>query len=139
MGALYRSKHELVFVFKHGTAPHTNNVELGRFGRYRTNVWDYPAVSALRGGKDNELAMHPTVKPVQMIADALMDCSNRTDVVLDPFGGSGSTLIAAERTGRQARLIEMEPKYIDVTIKRWEKFTKQKATLLACGWPKVAA
>lgn len=134
MGALYRSKHELVFLFKHGKAPHTNNVELGRHGRYRTNVWDYPAVNALRSGAENELSMHPTVKPVQMIADALMDCSDRNGLVLDPFGGSGSTLVAAEKVARRARLVEMEPRYVDVAIQRWEKLTNRKATRLACGW-----
>jgi DNA modification methylase len=133
MGALYRSKHELVFLFKSGKEPHTNNVELGKHGRYRTNIWDYPAVNTWKTGAGSELAMHPTVKPVRMIADAIMDCSNRGDLVLDPFGGSGSTLMAAEKTGRKARLIELEPKYVDVIIKRWERLTKQKAVQLACG------
>jgi DNA modification methylase len=133
MGALYRSKHELVFLFKSGKEPHTNNVELGKHGRYRTNIWDYPAVNTWKTGAGSELAMHPTVKPVRMIADAIMDCSNRGDLVLDPFGGSGSTLIAAEKTGRKARLVELEPKYVDVIIQRWERLTKQKAVQLACG------
>jgi hypothetical protein len=104
MGSFYRSKHELVFVFKIGNAPHTNTFELGDTGRYRTNVWDYPGVNTLRGGRLDELAMHPTVKPVALVADAIKDCSRRNEIVLDPFGGSGTTLIAAEKAGRQARL-----------------------------------
>lgn len=121
MGSLYRSKHELVFVFKNGTAPHINNVELGRYGRYRTNVWDYPGASSLREGRDEELAMHPTVKPVQLIADAILDCSERDAIILDCFGGSGSTLIAAERTGRRGYLVELDPAYVDVTLRRFEQ------------------
>ena len=108
MGTFYRSKHELVFVFKHGTAPHVNNFELGQHGRSRTNVWDYDGVVGFRAGRLEEIAMHPTVKPVALIADALRDCSKRGAIVLDPFGGSGSTLIAAEKTGRRARLIELD-------------------------------
>jgi DNA modification methylase len=133
MGALYRSQHELVFVFKHGTAAHINNVELGRHGRYRTNVWHYRGANSLRRGRDADLAMHPTVKPVRMVADALLDCSNKGDVVLDPFGGSGTTLIAAEKTGRRARLIELAPRYVDVTIARWQKLTGKEATLADTG------
>jgi DNA modification methylase len=121
MGSLYRSKHELVFVFKNGTAPHINNVELGRHGRYRTNVWDYPGASSLREGRDEELAMHPTVKPVQLIVDAILDCSERDAIVLDCFGGSGSTLIAAEKTGRCGYLIEIDAAYVDVTLRRFEQ------------------
>lgn len=127
MGSLYRSKHEMVAVFKHGTEPHINNVALGKHGRYRTNVWNYRGVNTLRNGREDELAMHPTVKPVRMLADAILDCSNPKGLILDPFGGSGSTLLAAERTGRCARLIELEPKYVDVTIARWEKATGLKA------------
>jgi DNA modification methylase len=130
MGALYRSKHELVALFKNGTGPHVNNVELGKHGRYRTNVWNYPAISALTGDK---LAMHPTVKPVKLIADVLLDCSNPGDIVLDVFGGSGSTLIAAERKGRKARLIELEGKYVDTTILRWQKATGSEAVHVATG------
>ncbi|MBI1308635.1 MAG: DNA methylase N-4 [Proteobacteria bacterium] len=133
MGGLYRSKHELVMLFKQGTAPHVNNVELGKHGRYRTNVWDYPAVNATRKGPDNELAMHPTVKPVRMIADAILDCSNRGDVVLDAFGGSGSTLMAAERTGRRARLVELTPRYVDTAILRWQRAAKKDAVHEATG------
>lgn len=121
MGSLYRSKHELVFVFKNGTAPHINHVELGSKGRYRTNVWDYPGVNSF-GGR-SALEMHPTVKPVVLIADAIRDCSNRHAIVLDPFGGSGSTLIAAERTGRKARLIEIDPRYADTIVRRWQDLT----------------
>lgn len=121
MGSLYRSKHELVFVFKKGTASHINNVELGRHGRHRTNVWDYAGVNTFSKERTNELAMHPTVKPVAMVADAIMDCSNRGDIVLDAFSGSGTTLIAAEQTGRRAFAMELDPLYVDVAIRRFEK------------------
>ena len=131
MGSLYRSQHEMVFVWKAGTASHLNNVELGRNGRYRTNVWRYPG--ATKTGPDAELKMHPTVKPVPMIMDAIKDTSRRGDIVLDPFGGSGSTLIAAEKTGRCARLIEFEPRYCEVIISRWEKLTGRHATHAASG------
>ncbi len=104
MGAFYRSKHELIFVFKLGDAPHVNSFGLGETGRYRTNVWDYPGISSISAKRAEELAMHPTVKPVALVADALRDCSRRGDLVLDPFAGSGTTLIAAEKTGRRARL-----------------------------------
>lgn len=123
MGSLYRSQHELVYVLKKGGASHINNVELGRNGRYRTNLWTYPGVNTFKQDRDAELAMHPTVKPVQMVADALLDCSNRDGVVLDCFGGSGTTLIAAENTGRRARLIELDPLYVDVTLRRYSKLT----------------
>src|SRR3954451_532130 len=109
----YRSKHEPVCAWKYGTAPHTNNFELGQHGRYRTNVWDYAGVNTMKSGRAEELAMHPTVKPVALIADAIKDCSRRGETVLDPFGGSGSTLIAAEKTGRYARLVEFDPIYCD--------------------------
>ena len=127
MGSLYRSKHEMIAVFKNGTAPHCNNVELGKHGRYRTNVWDYVGQNSPHEGHMEELAMHPTVKPVSMVADAIYDCSHRRDLVLDPFGGSGSTLIAAERTGRCASLLELEPRYVDITIRRWQKLTGKTA------------
>jgi DNA modification methylase len=129
MGAFYRSKHELVFVFKVGTAQHTNSFGLGETGRYRTNVWDYAGISSPTASRSEELAMHPTVKPVALIADAIRDCSKRGDIVLDCFGGSGSTLIAAEKTGRLARLIEFDPLYCDTIIRRWEKFTGKRARL----------
>jgi DNA modification methylase len=131
MGTFYRSKHELIFVFKSGTAAHTNTFGLGETGRYRTNVWDYAGISSIGGNRAEELAMHPTVKPVDLIADALRDCSRRGEVVLDCFGGSGSTLIAAEKTGRKARLIEYDPLYCDTIIRRWEAFTGKQAKLAA--------
>ncbi|MFL5220633.1 MAG: site-specific DNA-methyltransferase [Microvirga sp.] len=133
MGSFYRSQHELVFVWKVGTEPHVNTVELGKHGRYRTNVWSYAGVNTLKKGRMAELAMHPTVKPVAMIMDAIKDCSKRGEIVLDGFGGSGSTLIAAEKTKRKARLVEYEPRYVDVTVKRWEALTGKKATLADTG------
>ncbi len=122
MGSLYRSKHELCFVYKSGTAPHINNIELGAHGRYRTNVWDYAGANAFGAGKD-DLKLHPTVKPVAMLRDAILDVTRRGDIVLDCFLGSGSTLIACEQTGRVCRGIELEEKYCDVTIKRFETLT----------------
>jgi DNA modification methylase len=127
MGTFYRSKHELVFVFKIGTAEHTNSFGLGDTGRYRTNVWDYAGISSLGANRSDELAMHPTVKPVALIADAIRDCSRRGEIILDCFGGSGSTLIAAERTGRRARLIEYDPIYCDTIVRRWEQLTGKQA------------
>ncbi|MEY4482764.1 MAG: hypothetical protein RL693_216, partial [Verrucomicrobiota bacterium] len=123
MGSFYRSKHELVFVYKVGTAPHTNTFELGQTGRYRTNVWDYAGMSSLSAQRAAELALHPTVKPVALVADAIKDCSKRGEIVLDGFGGSGSTLIASETCGRNARLIEFDPLYCDVIIERWQGLT----------------
>jgi DNA modification methylase len=119
MGSLYRSQHELVFVFKSGTKPHINNVELGRFGRNRTNVWNYAGASSFGSNRDAELSMHPTVKPLSMVADAILDCSKRGGIVLDAFAGSGTTLIAAERTGRRAYGIELDPYYCDTIIRRF--------------------
>lgn len=127
MGSFYRSKHELVFVFKNGTKPHINNVELGRHGRNRTNVWDYAGVNSLRKGRLEELAMHPTVKPVQLIADAILDATRRGGIVLDPFAGSGSTILAAERAGRRAFAMEIDPVYVDVAIRRFEAVTGKTA------------
>ncbi|MGI4881015.1 MAG: site-specific DNA-methyltransferase [Janthinobacterium lividum] len=129
MGTFYRSKHELVFVWKVGTAPHINSFGLGETGRYRTNVWDYVGISSIGKGRAEDLAMHPTVKPVAMVADAIRDCSRRGDIVLDAFAGSGSTLIAAEKTGRVARLIEYDPAYCDVIVERWQRLTGKRATL----------
>ena len=129
MGTFYRSKHELIFVYKVGTAPHTNSFGLGETGRYRTNVWDYAGISSLGADRRAELAMHPTVKPVALVADAIRDCSRRGEIVLDLFGGSGTTLIAAETCGRQARLLEYDPIYCDTTIRRWEAYTGKQATL----------
>ena len=133
MGAFYRSKHELIFVFKQGTAAHTNSFGLGDTGRYRTNVWDYAGISSIGSSRSEELAMHPTVKPVTLIADALRDCSRRGEIVLDGFGGSGSTLIAAHKTGRRARLVEYDPLYCDTIIRRWEAYTGKRATLDSTG------
>ena len=129
MGTFYRSKHELIFVFKHGDAPHTNSFGLGDGGRYRTNVWDYAGISSVGKARDNQLAMHPTVKPVAMVADALRDCSRRGEIVLDAFAGSGSTLIAAQKTGRRARLLEYDPAYCDTIVRRWQDYTGKLATL----------
>jgi DNA modification methylase len=128
MGTFYRSRHELVFVFKNGDGSHINTFELGQHGRYRTNVWEYAGVNTFRTGRLDELAMHPTVKPVAMLADAIRDVTKRGAVVLDPFAGSGSTLIAAEKTGRRARCIEFEPKYCDVIVRRWQAYTGKTAT-----------
>ena len=133
MGSFYRSKYELVAVFKNGTAPHINNIELGRHGRNRTNVWDYPGVNCLRAGRLDELAMHPTVKPVALVADAILDCSKRGGIVLDCFGGSGTTLIAAEKTGRCASVMELDPVYVDTAINRFEKFTGLQAIHVGTG------
>jgi DNA modification methylase len=127
MGTFYRSRHELVFVFKNGEAAHTNTFELGQHGRYRTNVWEYAGVNTFRTGRLDELAMHPTVKPVAMLADAIRDVTERGAIVLDPFAGSGSTLIAAEKIGRRARCIEYEPKYCDVIVRRWQAYTGKAA------------
>ena len=133
MGTFYRSKHELIFVFKQGTAEHTNTFGLGDTGRYRTNVWDYAGISSIGAGRSEELAMHPTVKPVALVADAIRDCSRRGEIVLDCFGGSGSTLIAAEKTGRVGMLIEYDPLYCDTIVKRWEKLTGKRAKLESTG------
>lgn len=131
MGSFYRSKHELVFVFKVGNAAHINNVELGRHGRNRTNVWDYAGVNTFRAGRLEDLAMHPTVKPVALVADAIKDASRRSDLVLDPFAGSGTTIIAAEKTGRRACALEIDPKYVDVIVRRWQTLTGKEAMLEA--------
>jgi ParB-like chromosome segregation protein Spo0J len=135
MGSLYRSRHELIFVFKNGTAPHINNVELGRHGRNRTNVWEYKSIASTRQSTDEGdlLALHPTVKPVRLVADALLDCSHRGDIVLDAFLGSGSTLIAAQRVGRVCYGMELDPLYIDTAIRRWHADTGQDAVHAASG------
>lgn len=135
MGSFYRSKHELVFVFKVGSDPHTNSFGLGATGRYRTNVWDYAGISSLGARRMDELAMHPTVKPVALVADAIRDCSRRGEVVLDIFGGSGTTLMAAETCGRQARLLEYDARYCDTIVSRWEAYTGKRATLDLGGRP----
>jgi DNA modification methylase len=135
MGSLYRSAHEFVFVFKSGTSPHINNIELGRFGRYRTNVWQYPSAVSFGHAHEegNLLALHPTVKPVAMVADAILDCSKRNDIVLDSFLGSGTTVVAAEKTGRICHGMEIDPKYVDVIVRRWQAFTGQTAVHAQSG------
>jgi DNA modification methylase len=134
MGAFYRSKHELVSVFKVGDAPHTNSFGLGDTGRYRTNVWDYPGISSLgAAAKAETLGMHPTVKPTALVADAIRDCSRRGEIVLDPFAGSGTTLIAAETCGRLARVIEYDPLYCDVIVRRFQTLTGKSAVLESEG------
>jgi DNA modification methylase len=122
-----------VFVWKNGTAPHFNTFELGQYGRSRSNVWDYAGVNTLKPGRLDELAMHPTVKPVALVADAIKDCSRRNGLVLDPFAGSGTVLIAAERTGRWARTMEIDPHYVDVAVKRWQDYTGKSAVLVNTG------
>jgi DNA modification methylase len=135
MGSFYRSQHELIFVYKVGTAPHINNIELGRGGRYRTNVWDYAGVNTFRTGRMQDLSMHPTIKPVSLVADAIKDCSKRGEIVFDPFAGSGTTLIAAEKSGRRARVIEIDALYTDVAIRRWQLSTGRSAVHAVSGLP----
>jgi DNA modification methylase len=128
MGSLYRSRHELVFVFKSGKDPHTNNVQLGRFGRNRSNVWHSPGANSFgRGGPRKQMESHPTVKPIALVADAMLDCTQRNDIVLDPYLGSGTTILAAERTGRRCHAIEIDGRYVDTAIRRWEQLTKREA------------
>jgi DNA modification methylase len=127
MGSFYRSKHELVFIWKAGDGSHVNNFELGQHGRTRSNVWEYAGVNSFKRDRMGELAMHPTVKPVALVADAIRDCSRRGGLILDPFAGSGTTVIAAERTGRKARAIEIDPTYCDLIIRRWQDFTGKRA------------
>jgi DNA modification methylase len=133
MGTFYRSKHELVFVYKVGTAPHVNSFGLGETGRYRTNVWDYAGISSLGAGREEALSMHPTVKPVALVADAIRDVTKRGQIVLDGFGGSGTTLVAAESCGRKAHLIEIDPLYCDVIIRRYEKLVGKSAKCCKTG------
>jgi len=133
MGSLYRSKHELVFVLKNGHAPHINNVELGRHGRNRTNVWDYPSANSWKTDPDESLAIHPTVKPVDLVCDAILDASKRGANILDPFIGSGTTLLAAHKTGRRAFGMELDPGYVDLVIRRYQKLTDECATLSHTG------
>jgi DNA modification methylase len=133
MGTFYRSKHELVFAFKVGTAPHINSFGLGETGRYRTNVWDYAGANVLGAERDADLAMHPTVKPIALIADAIKDCSRRNDIILDTFAGSGSTLIAADTCGRKARVMEIDPVYCDTIIRRYMAMTGLPVVLQATG------
>ena len=131
----YRSQHELIFVFRNGKRQHRNNVQLGQYGRNRTNVWEYPGVSTFskQADENNLPALHPTVKPVALVADALLDCSARGDLVLDAFLGSGSTLIAAERVGRVCHGIEIDPIYVDVAIRRWQRHTGDYAVHAVTG------
>jgi DNA modification methylase len=124
-GSFYRSQHELVGVFRVGQAPHLNNVELGRHGRSRSNVWHYAGVNSFRAGRMEQLRSHPSAKPVALVADAIKDCTRRGDVVLDTFSGSGTTIMAAERVGRRARALELEPRFVDVAIRRWQAFTRR--------------
>jgi len=133
MGTFYRSQHELIFVLKSGTAPHINNFGLGDTGRHRSNVWDYPGQNTFGPNREEDLADHPTVKPVALVADAIRDCSHRGGLILDPFSGSGTTILAAERTGRRARCIELDPRFVDVAIQRWRRRTGQPATHEASG------
>jgi DNA modification methylase len=133
MGSLYRSQHELFFVFKSGTAAHINNVELGRHGRYRTNVWSYAGANSFSATRADDLAMHPTVKPVALVADAILDCSKRKGIVLDAFAGSGTTLVAAHRVGRRGYGIELDPHYCDVIVNRMAKVAGLSATLDTTG------
>jgi DNA modification methylase len=128
-GSFYRSTHEEIFVFKAGSGPHLNNVQLGRHGRNRSNVWTYPGCNSFGSGRMADLAAHPTVKPIALVADAIRDCTRRSDVVLDPFMGVGSTILAAERVGRRAYGIEIDPLYVDAAIRRWQAATKADATL----------
>jgi hypothetical protein len=129
MGSHYRSQHELIFVFKHGRHGHRNNVQLGRFGRNRSNVWHYPGANSFArcGAEGNLSALHPTVKPVAMVADAILDGSARGDIVLDAFLGSGTTVIAAELTGRRCCGLELDPGYVDTAIRRWQTLTGDQA------------
>lgn len=132
-GSFYRSQHELIFLYKNGDAPHLNNVELGRHGRNRSNVWTYAGVNTFRQGRRDDLTVHPTVKPVALIADVIKDCTRRGDLVVDPFLGSGTTLLAAERVGRKAFGLEIDPLYVDAAIRRWQDVTKRDAILAATG------
>ena len=132
-GSLYRSQHELIGVFRVGDAPHQNNVALGRHGRNRSNVWTYPGVNGFCAGRGEALAMHPTVKPVALVADAMRDCTAKGELILDPFLGSGTTVLAAEKIGRRCFGLEYEPGYVDVTVRRWQAYTGTDAVLNGDG------
>jgi len=132
-GSFYRSQHELIGVFKVGTAQHLNTIELGKNGRYRSNVWEYAGANSFRKGRLEDLRGHPTVKPVSMIAEAMKDCTRRGQIVLDTFCGSGATLLAAERVGRQGRGLEIEPRYVDLAVRRWQSFTGRDAVHAPSG------
>jgi DNA modification methylase len=133
MGTFYRSRHELVFAFKSGTAPHVNNFELGQHGRYRTNVWEYRGVNSFGADRMGQLALHPTTKPVRMLVDAIKDVTARNGIILDVFGGSGSTLIAAHKSGRRSRLAELDPLYVDRIVRRWQAYADDDAILKTTG------
>ncbi len=133
MGSFYRSQHELIYVYKHGRAAHTNTFGLGQTGRYRTNVWRYPGANSFGVKRLESLQMHPTVKPVALVMDAIKDSSRRHEVILDPFAGSGTTLIAAEKTRRRGHCIELDPRYVDVTVRRWQALTGRAALHAASG------
>jgi DNA modification methylase len=133
MGSLYRSQHELICVFKSGAGPHINNIQLGRHGRNRTNIWKYDSAGTQSRKGNNVLELHPTVKPLQLVIDALLDCSNRGDIVLDCFLGSGTTLLAAEQTGRMCRGIELDPLYVDTAMRRYQNLTGQDAVRVKDG------
>jgi DNA modification methylase len=132
-GSFYRSAHELIGVFRVGKTAHLNNIELGRHGRSRSNVWHYAGVNSFRAGRMDELRAHPTAKPVGLVADAIKDCTRRGDVVLDTFCGSGTTIMAAERVGRRARALVIEPHFVDVTVRRWQAFTRRDAIRVPSG------
>ena len=132
-GSFYRSQHELIGVFRVGTEPHLNNVELGRHGRSRSNVWHYAGVNVFRAGALDDLKAHPTVKPVALVAEAMKDVTRRGDIVLDTFGGSGTTILAAERVGRKAYVLELEPRFVDVAIRRWQAFAKRDVIHVETG------
>jgi DNA modification methylase len=132
-GSFYRSQHEFVFVFKRGKAPHTNTFELGQHGRNRSNLWQYAGVNSFRAGRMDELKMHPTVKPVALIADAMKDCSRRGSIILDSFAGVGSSMLAAEQVGRRAFCIEIDPRYVDTAVRRWQRMTRKDAILESNG------
>lgn len=132
-GSFYRSQHEFIFVYKSGEGTHINTFGLGQKGRSRSNVWTYAGANSFKAGRMDELAMHPTVKPVALISDAMRDCSHRGDIILDPFMGSGTTILAAERVGRRAYGLELDPLYVDVAIRRWQAFTKSDAILERTG------
>jgi DNA modification methylase len=132
-GAFYRSQHELIAIFRAGSAPHLNNIQLGRHGRNRSNVWNYAGVNTFRAGRMDELKAHPTAKPIALVADALKDCTRRGDIVLDTFVGSGTTLMAAERVGRTAYALDLDPAYVDSAIRRWQSFARRDAIHAASG------
>jgi DNA modification methylase len=133
MGSLYRSQHEMVLVYQNGAGQFVNNVKLGGTGRYRSNIWSYPGMTSIRQGRMDDLALHPTVKPIALVADAIRDCSKKNALILDPFSGSGTTILAAQRTGRVAAAMEIDPIYVDVAIERWQKATGEVAVLASTG------